>query len=148
MKIDALWLFSDAQAVTATAASTDYKNLEAAIDIGTGNDLYLVTVVDVAMTDAGSNSTITVSIETDDNSAFSSATTAETAYIIPALAAVGDTFTAKISSFTTAEQYMRLKYTTTGGDLTTGSFTSFVTDNIQKYKAYAKGYTISSANQF
>lgn len=148
MKMDALETFSDAQAITAAAASDSYKNLEAARDIGVGTTIYAVTVVDVAFTDAGSNSTLTVDLQTDDNTSFSSATTAQTLYTIPALAAIGDTFVAKVGSFTTVEQYLRVYYTPNNGNLSTGSVTTFFTTNAQQYRKYAKNYTISSANQF
>lgn len=148
MKMDALYLFSDAQALTATAASDNYKNLEAVMDVGNGNDVYVVTTVDTAFTDGSSDTTVTVTVETDDSSAFSTATTAQTLYVIPALAAVGDTFVAKLSPFTTAEQYMQIKYTMANGNLTTGAVTTFFTTNAQKFIKYAKGYSISSSNQF
>jgi hypothetical protein len=148
VKIDALWLFSDAQAITAAAASTDYKNLEAVRDMGVGNELYVVTVVDVAFTDGSSDSTLTVDLQTDDSTSFGSIRTAQTCFTIPALAAVGDTFVARLAPFTTPEQYLRVYYTPNNGNLTTGSVTTFVTDTAHKYRAYAKNYTISSSNQF
>lgn len=148
MKMDGLLLFSDAQAITAAAASTDYLNLKAAIDLGAGNPVYAVTVVDVAFTDGSSNSTLTVDIQTDDATSFASATTAQTLYTIPALAAVGDTFVAPIKPFTTPEQYMRIYYTPNNGDLTTGSVTTFFTTNPQVWRKYAKDYSVSSSGQF
>ncbi len=148
MKIDAALLFSDAQAVTATAASDSYIPLGAAIDLGAGNQIDVVTVVDVAMTDGSSDSTITVTLETDDASTFGSATTAQTCFVIPALSAVGDTFVTALGSFTTPEAFLRAKYTTTNGNLTTGSFTTFLTTNGRRFRKYAKNYTVSSSNQF
>lgn len=148
MKMDALWVFSDAQAITSAAASDSYKNLEAAIDMGAGHELWMVSVVDVAFTDGSSNSTLTVAAETDDSGSFGTATTAQTLYTIPALAAVGDTFSARLSPFTTPEQYLRIKYTPNNGDLSTGSVTTFLTTNAQVFRKYAKGYTVSSSNQF
>jgi hypothetical protein len=40
-------------------------------------------------------------------------------------------------------RYARLKYTPANGDLSTGSFTAFITKDIQKYASYADGITIS-----
>jgi len=148
MKLDGLLIFSDAQAITAAAASDSFKNWEAAIDMGAGNDLYAVSVVDVAFTDGSSNSTLTVDYQLDDSSSFGSIQTAQTLYTIPALAAVGDTFVAKLNPVTTPEQYARIYYTPNNGNLTTGSVTTFFTTNAQVWRKYAKNYTVSSANQF
>ena len=52
MYVDAQLLFSDAQAVTAAAASTNSIDLGAVRDIGTGEELYVVCVCDVAMKDS------------------------------------------------------------------------------------------------
>ena len=150
MKYDGLLLFSDSQAITATTTSTnglDWGTITR--QMGIGNSLYVVTVVTVAMTDAGSNSTITVALGTDDNAAFSSETTGvQTLYVIPAVQAIGAQFIARLQPITTPEEFCRLTYTTTNGDLTTGSFTSFITDNVQAWTAYPKGFTVSSAEQF
>lgn len=149
MKYDGNLLFSDAQAITAAAASTNVIDLQTTTrQLGVGNELYIVTVVDVAFTDAGSNSTLSRVLETDTADTFGSATTAQTLKTIPALAAIGDTFVDKLSPFQTAERYLRVQYTPNNGDLTTGSVTTFITTNAQVWTKYAKGYTISSANQF
>ena len=50
---DALLTFSSAQAVTATAASTSHVDLGQVRNIGVGENLYVVCVCTVAMTDAG-----------------------------------------------------------------------------------------------
>ena len=63
MYVDALLLFSDAQAITAAAASTSYIDFGAVRDMGTGEDLYVVVTCDVAMTDGSSDSTLAVAIE-------------------------------------------------------------------------------------
>ena len=65
MIMDAQLLFSDAQAITAAAGSTNTIDLGAVRDIGTGENLYLVVTVDVAFTDGSSNSTLTVALEGD-----------------------------------------------------------------------------------
>ena len=149
MKYDGLLLFSDAQAITSAAASTNILDLQTTTrQMGVGNELYVVTIVDVAFTDAGSNSTLSRVLETDTADSFGSATTAQTLKTIPALAAVGDVFVDKLSPFTTAERYLRVQYTPNNGDLTTGAVTTFITTTPHLWTKYAKGYTISSANQF
>ena len=143
MYIDAHNLFSDAQAITADAASTNLIDLGAIRNIGVGQPLYVVIVCDVAMTDASSNSTCTVTVETDDNASFSSATTAQTIGTFAALSAAGTRKVALIQPDAVNERYMRLKYTMANGDLSTGSFTAFLTQNIDAYTSYADGITIS-----
>lgn len=144
MILDAQLLFSDAQAVTAAAASDNIVDLGAVRRIGVGRELYVVVVVDVAMTDAGSDSTLTVALEGDSAASFTPDGT-DDLFVIPALAAVGDTFIARISPVMDAAEYryIRLKYTPNNGNLSTGSFTAFICQDIAKYSAYAKGYTIS-----
>lgn len=143
MFVDSQLLFSDTQAVTAAAASTNLVDLSAIRDLGTGEPLFVVVGVDVALTDAGSDSTVTVTVETDDNSGFSSATTSQTLFTIPAVSAAGYQAVARIQPDGANERYIRLKYTPNNGNLSTGSFTAFIAKDIQKYVSYADGITIS-----
>jgi len=144
MYVDKALLFSDAQAITAEAASTDYADLGAVRDIGTGQDLYLVTTVDVAFTDGSSDSTLSVKLEGDSTTTFTP-DAVETLFTIPALAAAGNVYIAKLSPSLSPLQYryIQLKYTPNNGNLTTGSVTSFITTNVQRYVSYANAYTIS-----
>lgn len=148
MKYDGQLLFSDAQAITAAAASSNSKNLGAALQLGVGTELYVVSVVDVAFTDAGSNSTLTVAMCGDTSATLASTPVMQTLFSIPALAAVGDTFVARISRATTAYQYVWFYYTPVTGDLSTGSVTTFITTNASQWVKRAKDYTVSSAGQF
>lgn len=143
MYVDAQNLYSDAQAITSAAASTNLIDHQAIRDLGTGQDIYVVVLVDVAMTDGSSDSTLAVTIETDDNADFSSATTAQTIGTFPAVSAAGYVLVAKLQPGQINERYSRLKYTPANGDLSAGSFTAFLTTDIHKWVAYAKGYTIS-----
>ncbi len=144
MKIDAENRYSNAQAVTAAAASTNIIDHGIARDLGTGQDIYLVAVVTTAFTDTGSNSTLTVTLETDNDSAFGSPTlAAQTLGTFAALAAIGATLTAKLQPGAVNERYSRLYYTPNNGDLSAGAVTAFLTTDIQKYVSYPKGYTIS-----
>ena len=143
MLFDAQNKYSDAQAVTADAASTNIIDHGAVRNLGVGENLYVVVSVDVAMTDASSNSTCTVTLETDDNASFSSATTAQTIGTFAALAAIGTRLVARLQPDKVNERYTRLKYTMANGDLSTGSFTAFLTKEIDAYTAYADAITIS-----
>ncbi len=143
MILDYNLLFSDAQALTVSAASTNYVDLGADRDLGTGADIYVGLCVDVALTDSSSNSTVSVYLQTDDNSSFSSATNGQLLFTIAATAAAGTTYYACISPGAADERYMRLYYSMNNGDLSTGSVTAFIVSDIQKYKAYQDNITIS-----
>jgi len=143
MILDALNLFSDAQAVTAAAASTNVIDLKSARDIGVGENLYIGLNVDVAFTDAGSDSTLTVALQSDVDDGFATSLTTSTLFTIPALAAIGDTFFVRISPDQANQRYIRLYYTPANGDLTTGSVTAFIVHGIQKGTDYPSGFTVN-----
>jgi hypothetical protein len=144
MKVDAHNLFSDAQAVTAAAASTNLIDLGVSLrNMGVGTPIYIVSQVDVAFTDSGSDSTLAVTLEQDTAAAFSSTTSIQTVGTFAALAAIGARLVAAISIDVITEQFVRLYYTPANGNLSTGSVTSFLTDHVQAYTSYADGVTIS-----
>jgi len=143
MILDAQHLFSDAQAVTAAAASDNIIDLGSARNIGVGTNLFVVVTVDVAFTDSGSDSTLTVELEGDSTTSFTP-DGVQRLFIIPALAAVGGKYVAKISpDFASNFRYIRLKYTPNNGNLSTGSLTAALSQDADNFTAYAKGYTIS-----
>ena len=128
--MDRTALFSDGQAVTATAASTNVVDLgshdvDYARDTGLGTSIPL----ELSVTESFNNLTsLTISIEIDDNAAFSSPTTIWTspAYTQAQLATgakylLPDHLPAGIS-----ERYIRLKYTVAGTAPTTGKITAGV----------------------
>jgi len=143
MIIDSQNLFSDEQAVTAAAASTNLIDLGTERRPGTGENLYIVAQVDEAFTDAGSDSTLLVELESDDNVAFSSPTVRQTIGTFAALAAAGSRLIARYAPETLNERFIRLKYTPANGNLSTGKVTAFVTKDIQAFTAYPDGFTIS-----
>ncbi len=143
MIIDSQLLFSDAQALTAAAASTNLVDLGAIRDIGTGEPLYVFLSVDVALTDSGSNSTVTVDAQTDDAAAFGSATTAQTLFTIAATAAAGTMYLACLGPTLINERFLRLYYTMNNGNLDTGTVTAALVKNVQRYVSYANNFTIS-----
>lgn len=142
MQQDALLTFSQAQAVTADVASTSYLDLKAVRNAGVGTQLFVVCVCTVAMTDGASNSTCTVALEGDSTTTFTPDYT-RNLFTFAALSPAG---TVKYSALGPSDlnlQYAQLKYTMANGDLTTGSFTAFITKDIQQYTAYADNITIS-----
>jgi hypothetical protein len=145
MILDSQLMFSDAQAITAAAGSDNTLDMsKASHDVGQGQPMHVVLVVDVAFTDGSSDSTLTVALEGDSTTSFTPDGTQDL-FTIPALAAIGDTFIGTVNPGATPAtyRYLRLKYTPNNGNLSTGSVTAFLTSDIAKWKAYAKNYTIS-----
>jgi hypothetical protein len=124
MWIDSSLEFSDAQAIIADAASTDHVNLGSDRNVGPGAPLYVVVQVDVAV--AGTSPTYDITLQTDDNSAFSSATTiASFTQITDVNGVAGARFWIAVPSEN--EQFLRLFYTD-GGTGPTGTFSAWLTN--------------------
>ena len=140
MILDAEQQFSDAQALTATAASTNYINLSADRDIGRGEPMAVVITVGVAL--AGTSPTFLPSIETDDNTGFASATTLISGQTYTALA-VGDKIVLPVPH--TNEQYIQVRYTL-GGTTPTVTVDAYL-QPLSMVEAsdttYADGYSIT-----
>ena len=143
MLLDAYNRFSNAQAITSSAASTNTLDLSEARNIGVGERLYVVSLVTTAFTDGSSDSTVTVTMQTDATDAFGSATTTFTLGVFAALSAAGTALIVPIPVDGINEEVARLYYTVANGALSTGAITSFVTKDIQKYIAYPDAVTIS-----
>lgn len=127
MILDAYLKLSAAQAVTASAASTSYIDTLAA-----GNaieNLQALLKVDTSADSSGSAATLTVAIQTDDNTSFTSPTTiASTGAIAEATLITGFTTAMKLPSLG-MERYIRGYYTAGTENLTAGNFTlALVTD--------------------
>lgn len=140
MLLDEQALFSDQQAITATAASTNYINLgtpatppgsPAALkrDIGGGNDIPIL----VQVTEVFNNlTTLQVDVEVDDNSSFSSPkVTASTGAVALASLVAGKKLSISVVPPGTDEQHMRLKYTVVGTAPTTGKVTAGIVAGVQ-----------------
>lgn len=137
MIMDATTLFSNAQAVTATAASANIVDLGAAgtvygaatainRDIGKGASVPLK----VSVVESFNNLTsLTVAVETDDNAGFASAKTVWTspAYPLADLATGARLLLPDSIPLGTDERYVRLKYTVAGTAPTLGKITAGVT---------------------
>jgi len=150
MITDAQLLFSDAQAVTASAASTNYVDLgpfgdplgaatNSGIDIGHGTPVFAWVTCDVVMTDAGDDSTVVVTIQQDDNTAFSSATTVATFTTFAAESAAGTQYFVQLPPELTYEKYLRAYFTVADGNLTTGSFSCGLSLDMPKWAGRAQG---------
>lgn len=139
MIVDNNALLSNSQAVTAAAGSTNIYDTGkvGGVDLGSGQDLYVVMNCTVAMTDGSSDSTLAVALQTDEDVAFGSATTVRTLFTFPAVSVVGARYIAKLVPGDIAERYLRLYYTPASGNLSTGSFDAFIVTNVDTFKAYA-----------
>jgi hypothetical protein len=124
MLLDALQIFSEDQALTATGASTNIIDLGNDADIGPGRNLYVVTQVGVAADGSSGNETYVVTLQTDDNSAFSSPTDIASV-TIPRGTAAGEMFT--IGFPANNERYLRINYAL-GGTSPSVTVTAFLSD--------------------
>lgn len=126
MIVDAETLLSSAQAITATAASTNYYDFGASPDSGVGEPVQFNISVPEAFNTLTS---LAISLEVDDNSSFSSAATLWSKTF--ALAVLTLNAELKVPGITRGmERYARLKYTVAGTDPTLGKITAYmVLDN-------------------
>lgn len=159
MYVDSQLEFSDAQAVTSTAISTNVIDLFAAlgagtpltaettIDIGQGEDLYLVVQTQTTCTDTSSDATLTVTLESDStaNLATSATVHASTGALAFATYATAGTRVATICLPSGSyERYLGVRYTVASGPLTAGAFDAFLTvDPAGVRRVYKSGFTVS-----
>jgi hypothetical protein len=146
MYLDKELLFSDQQAVTADANSTNVIDLETVRDIGRGEPLKLFVQVDETMDDSGDDSTLAVKLVTDDNAALSSATVIRTLVTFAALTAAGVThyFTLEPGDVVAFEQYLGIQFVTANGNLSAGKFTVGIVRDAQTAPVFpASGFSIT-----
>lgn len=139
--------FSDAQAVTATAISTNVMDLggdPTLQDIGAGKELYLVVLVDTAATAAGA-ATVTFSLESDSTAdlATSATTHITTTAIGKASLTAGAVVLIQALPPDDYERYLGVRYTVATGPLTAGKFDAFLTETPDTYRAYPDNATLS-----
>lgn len=155
MYIDSQLLFSDAQAVTSTAISSNVIDLNPdgyglasnVQDIGIGEEVYLVVQTAVTITDSGSDATLAVTLESDTvvglNSAnvvhISTGTLAFATY-----ATAGTVIFAGKLPVADYKRYLGVRYTVASGPFTAGAITAFLTKDIQRYKYYKSGFTVDA----
>lgn len=130
MIMDKTLLFSENQAITGTAASTNVVDLGAARAMLGGQEIPLAITVTEAFNTLTS---LTITVETDDADTFGSATTV---YTTPAIPLADLTKGKKLHPpfrlpLAIKERYVRLKYTVTGANPTTGKITAGVVAGLQ-----------------
>lgn len=142
MIMDSTLLFSEDQAITATAVSTNVIDLGVDRDIKKGMDLELLLAVTTAFAAAGA-ATLTVTVQTDDNEAFASPTVLATSAAIPVADLVAGAQPFPISVPGPTNRYLRLNYTVATGPFTAGNMTASIVIDREEDQAYASGYDIT-----
>jgi hypothetical protein len=150
--------FSDAQAVTSTAISTDqYDTLTATtangtsifpngrIDFGVNAHApWIVVSTNTTCTDTGSDATLTVTLETaDDSAGTTNATVLATSGTLAfaAFASAGTLLLQAQIPSARLRRWLYVRYTVASGPLTAGAFDAYLSLNPQRNVGYRSGYT-------
>lgn len=129
MIIDYNLQVSDAQALTADAASTNVIDLGSDRDIGPGEDMKIAVTLDVDM--GGSSPTMAIQVQTSsDNSTFTTVQTSRTV----AAGSAGDAVIMGLPD--TNDRYIRLYYDL-GGTSPTATVTASIVKDAQQWQSYA-----------
>ena len=151
--IDLQTKFSDAQAVTATAISTnvlDLRNYATGVttpvlaDEGlVGQNMWLTIVVGTAVTAAGA-ATVTFTLESDSDTGLSTSVTTHysSAAIGKATLVAGYVAVRVQLPSGDYERYLGVRYTVATGPLTAGTFTAFLSPNVQRNITYPNGFVV------
>jgi hypothetical protein len=161
MYLDSQVEFSDAQALTVTAISTNvYDSFSvkaggaAAADItpnvrldqGLGADhQYLVVSTPVAITDAGSDATLTVEFVSADDAALTAAPVvhfSSGALAFGAFSAAGQVIVMTKLPIGLYKRYLGLRYTVGAGPLLTGAIDAFITPDVQFNRIYKSAINV------
>lgn len=153
--------FSDAQAVTASAISSNVYDLfsvklggaaaadispNARIDIGEGtDDLWLVVSTAVAITDTGSDATLTITLESADDAGLTTNAivhAATSALAFATYSPAGTQVWAIKLPPGLYRRYLGLRYTVGAGPFLTGAIDAFMTPSLQLNRPYKSGFTV------
>lgn len=142
MFVDKSLEFSDSQAVTVTAGSTNILDLGVARDIGSGEKLELVIQIDEAVTADGAAVT-TFELRQSANANMSSP---DTLLTIASSVAKGTLIAGyqvcRIPLPPNTKRYLDVYYTVGTGPWTAGKVSAFITTAAQQKQAYASGFAI------
>lgn len=147
MYVDKQLEFSDSQAVTATAISTNVADLNPAfnynsgVDIGTGEDVYLVIQCDTTAAAAGA-ATVQVTLESSAAAGLTSSNIhwTSSAWQLADMTGGKTLSSVKLPSGTYL-RYLGVRYTVSTGPLTAGAFSAFLVKDIAAWRAYNRNYT-------
>jgi len=141
MILDAQNEFSDSQAVTSTAISTNVIDLDSASipkNIGGSEPLYLVIQTAVTCTDTSSDATVAFTLESDSAAALNSSPTVHFstgALAFATYATAGTRVAVTPLPFGDYKRYLGVRYTVASGPLTAGAFDAFLTRDPQFWNA-------------
>lgn len=142
MFLDSQLQFSNAQALTATADSTNVVDLGVDQDIGIGKAMAVVITVGVAADFTTTDETYQFQVETDDNAAMTSSTIIGDQTVAAANLTVGDKVVIPIGF--SNERYLQVVYTLGGTtpSVTVDAYLQPLTE-IDGYTNYADGFDIT-----
>lgn len=131
-----------AQAVTATALSSNVIDIGSARNIGAGEDLYLYIQTNIAAT-AGGNATVNFQLQTSTASAMNNPVTLLDSGAIP-IASLGGNSCLKLKLPTSQafQEFLGLNFLVTNGPLTAGAFSAWIARNVDDTAAYPSGFNI------
>ena len=135
MILDKHLALSEAQVLTATAASTNVVDLGAARQIGLSGGLYALVSVPTALVSAGAT-TLQVTLQNDSAEAFGSATDLFTSVAIPKATLVAGYQFAIPIPVSGMKRYMRVNYTVATGPFTGGAISCQIIKGLQADNAY------------
>lgn len=137
-------LFSDAQALTATAISTNVIDLVNAQnltrDIGAGEVLWVVVTVTTTLDSSGEAATLVVALESDDNTSLTTATVHYTSASIAEASLVAGyelKFRVPPGDY---QRYVGLRYTVGTENFTSGNISAALQRDAELRKDYASGF--------
>lgn len=137
MYMDRQNLFSSAQAVTTgSTASTDIIDLGSTRDIGSGETLEVIVVIDTTFTSGGSG-TLDFKLQTDTASNFGSAVTLQSTGAIAVASLVAGYAVARWKIPRGVLRYLRMQYVVATADMTAGTITSGISIGRQDTAVYA-----------
>lgn len=143
MYIDAQGKFSDGQALTASAVSSNVVDLGGDYNLGIGEPMAVVLVVDAAADGTDGNETYEAKIQFSSDEAFTSPVDSSSKFV-PAGSAAGSKFVLPVSPDQSGDRYMRLSYEL-GGTTPAVTFSAFLIPQnmVDNYVQYADAITIS-----
>jgi hypothetical protein len=139
MILDTQMSLSRAQSVAATVGdivSTDVYDTGANADVGIGEELYLVSQVNAAVTSGGA-ATVQFVLQTDDNVGFSSVREFPLTPALALAALTANSVQVRTRLPIGLERFFRVVYRVAGATTTGGTVTTFLTKDIQLAPAIA-----------
>lgn len=136
--------FSNAQALTSTAASTDVLDIGVENDFGTGEPMCVMVNVEVAADAANADETYSVALQMDTADSFGSPTQVGSDLTIARGSAAGFKDYIYIPAGASVERYLRLNYTLGGtSPSVTVSAHLIPVSMIEERRDYASGFVVA-----